>query len=212
MDDDDPPRKALEQPATPNASTSITMVNGPDTGHINIKGKERCRITVSFRDEIQKICWYGEDTPAKNIEDVIRTAFGLPHHASLLLKNSEGDVVAVSSSLPSNEIFHLQVGGSSTRQLMISREQVGEEDDKLDRDRDRDDLVKHEGDTDSDSSSPSSSPTSSSTHIVHVGHHDGRSSPPISIKVPYSPATPFLHSLIPLIHFFLFLDLSFIFS
>lgn len=211
MDDDEPPRKALEQPATPNLnnpSTSITIVNGSDT-IMKGGGKERYRITVSFRDEIQKICWYGEDTPAKNIEDVIRTAFGLPHHAALLLKNSDGDVVAVSSSLPSNEIFHLQVG-HATRQ--ISREEKEKIEEMDDRESEN---VKHEGDSHSDSShsrSPSPTPRHHSHHIhvSVVGEHDA--SPPISIKVLFSRFGSFLFFFDMLFLFLIYLNLmSFLF-
>jgi hypothetical protein len=177
VQDDETSRKAAEQP-----STSITMIPPLDS---LTRGKERCRITVAFREEIQKICWYGEDTPAKNIEDVIRTAFGLPHHTPLLLKNAEGDVVAVSSSLPSNEIFHLQVGGGGGHTIISNNiRQI------ISRDNEMDEVenVKHEmSDIHSDNSSRSHSPSSlssspSSSHgaIMAVMHDD---SPPISIKV-----------------------------
>ena len=173
MDDNVPPRKALEQPSTPNANTTITMING--LVDPLIKGKERCRISVSFREEVQKICWYGEDTPAKNIEDVIRTAFGLPHHSTLLLKNSENDIVAVSSSLPSNEIFHLQVG--HPRQIITTTRETRDGNEEMIMEEEGGD-VKHESDNYSDSSH--SSPHTPSTAIVTLVQDD---SSPISIKV-----------------------------
>lgn len=169
-----------------------------------IKGKERCRITVSYRDQIQKICWYGEDTPAKNIEDVIRTAFGLPHHAALLLKNSDGDVVAVSSFLPPNEIFHLQAShGGSPPSTRITRTDSGsgsgsasggEESIMIHEENDL--HVKHEHESDTGGSddggehsthhsplSPSSSTTVLSVHDHDDHDHDDDNPSPIAIKV-----------------------------
>jgi hypothetical protein len=156
--DEELPRKVLEPPSA-TLNNSINSMNGaPDSA----KGKERCRVTISYKDQVQKICWYGEDTPAKNIEDVIRTAFGLPHHAALLLRNADGDNVAVSSSLPPNEIFKLQVCGGS-------RGEAGEDGNESD--------VKHEGDSQGSDGSPSS-PSSPSVLSVQED-----SPSPIPIKV-----------------------------
>lgn len=162
------------------------MVSGPETPP---KGKERYRVTVSYKDQVQKICWYGEDTPSKTIEDVIRTAFGLPHHASLLLKNADDDIVAVSSSLPANELFTLHVntsGGRSREEDEPMAEEV------VEREQERDEGIKREQQDEDDDSqsadgslspSPHSSP-SPSLAVVSVQSREDTPSP-IAIKVYY---------------------------
>lgn len=184
--DDEPNRKSLEQPpsilssSSPQSSSSSpsssNMVHSPDTPP---KGKERYRVSVSYRDQVQKICWYGEDTPSKTIEDVIRTAFGLPHHATLLLKNADDDIVAVSSSLPPNELFTLHVSNA--------RREEGEDEPMVEEVIEK--VVKHEKEEDeseeegSTEGSPSPSPHSSpSPAIVSVQSREDTPSP-IAFKV-----------------------------
>jgi hypothetical protein len=68
----------------------------------------KTRIIVSLGKECKNVCWYGE-TPPKTIEDAIRKAFKLSFHATLSLRNHDGDIVAIASTLPDGEQFALDV-------------------------------------------------------------------------------------------------------
>lgn len=136
------------------------------------KEKVKCRIHVTYKDKTQNICWYGEETASHNIKDVIRTAFGLPHNTNLLLKNSEGDIVAVSPSLPPNELFTLQV----------KDEDDEDEEDEGAESREDEEMneIKHEID-DAQGSESSGTPSSPPSHITPIQEGDSPIITPIKV-------------------------------
>jgi hypothetical protein len=73
----------------------------------------KSRIFVMYGNQEHCICWYGEQTPPSTIEGAIRNSFRLAAECSLILKDTDGDVIAISASLPPGQSFTLEISEST---------------------------------------------------------------------------------------------------
>eukprot|EP01132_Coremiostelium_polycephalum_P007753 gene7753-9538_t len=79
---------------------------------------KKTRITIKYQGSEETVGWYGATTPSKTIEDAIRTVFQLPLAARLVLKDSDGDTVAIASTLPAGETFTLSIPKENNSTIM----------------------------------------------------------------------------------------------
>jgi len=69
-------------------------------------GSKKTRVTIKYQNVEETVGWYGNTTPS-TIEEAIKTVFQLPFDVRLFLKDQDGDVVAISPTLPAGETFTL---------------------------------------------------------------------------------------------------------
>jgi len=74
----------------------------------------KVRVTVRYMDLEHNVCWYGEHTPSSTIEQAIRSIFRVGTDCDLVLKDKDGDVVAISGALPPGQTFTLEITGTGT--------------------------------------------------------------------------------------------------
>ncbi|KAF2078305.1 hypothetical protein CYY_000397 [Polysphondylium violaceum] len=89
---------------TPNTATANTSTSSVDSSF----GSKKTRVTIKYQNVEETVGWYGNTTPS-TIEEAIKTVFQIPFDVRLFLKDQDGDVVAISPTLPAGETFTLFV-------------------------------------------------------------------------------------------------------
>lgn len=89
----------------------------------------KAAITIVLEDRektTQRVCWY-EGTSDSMIVDAVRMLFKLSPLAQFLLRDSDGDIVPFSSTLPRNQTYHLIVFDANDETLSNGIKHPGQE-------------------------------------------------------------------------------------
>lgn len=69
-----------------------------------MKSKKKMSVCLEGTKEIVGIIWYG-DIRSCELEKSIKKAFELPANKSVLLKDSENDIIVITDSIPLTQVY-----------------------------------------------------------------------------------------------------------